>query len=128
MAKKIYYSWDDVERFCRELARRTSGRTFDGVYGPARGGLPIAVMMSHLLHLPLLMSPTNKTLLVDDICDTGDTLYRYRMDATRPDLQRPYIATMAFVKGGPVEPDYHMFEKHEGDWVVFPWELESKNE
>lgn len=43
----------------------------DGIYGIPRGGLPLAVLLSNRLSLPLLMAPTKQCIVVDDIFDTG---------------------------------------------------------
>lgn len=65
----------------RELARkklaffeREYGLGCTGVYGPPRGGLIPAVYLSHQLGLPLLTTPQQDMLWVDDIVDSGDTL------------------------------------------------------
>ena len=112
--KKLKASWDDVERFVDKLADECGDVC--GVFGPARGGLTLAVMLSHRLHVPMLMAPCDGCLIVDDICDSGDTMWHYRKTLECK------IATMYYVRESAVTPDFWMFEKKQGDWVVFPWE------
>lgn len=53
---------------------------FDGIYPIPRGGLIPGVFLSHSLDLPILdiYDVTEKTLIVDDICDTGETLKKFK--------------------------------------------------
>ena len=50
------------------------------VAGVPRGGLILAVLLSHQLGIPLVYveEATPSTLLVDDLADTGETLLEYR--------------------------------------------------
>jgi hypoxanthine phosphoribosyltransferase len=47
-----YLSWAEFDHICRGLARRLEGTSFDLVVGIARGGLPGAVFLTHLLGSP----------------------------------------------------------------------------
>ena len=49
-----------------------------GIYGIPRGGLCLAVALSHKLNIELLKEPRNNILIVDDIYDSGETLHRYK--------------------------------------------------
>ena len=51
MIKKIYYTWDDVNKHVAEIAHQviTSGWRPDYVVGITRGGVTPAVMLSHFL-------------------------------------------------------------------------------
>ena len=112
--KKFKTSWDDVERFVKKVTDECGEAC--GVYGPPRGGLTLAVMLSHRLNVPMLMAPCDGCLIVDDICDSGDTMWHHRKTI---DCK---IATMFYVRESAVTHDFWMFEKKQGDWVVFPWE------
>ena len=97
------------------------------VYGLPRGGLPIAVELSHRLNLPLLMNyydrkvvTDKKELVVDDIADTGHTLKDF-------DNEHNIICTLHYHQQSIVEPDYYVEEK--GDrWIVYPWEEKDSEE
>jgi hypoxanthine phosphoribosyltransferase len=47
-----YLSWPEFDDICRGLARRLEDTTFDLIVGIARGGLPAAVYLAHLLGEP----------------------------------------------------------------------------
>ena len=97
------------------------------VYGLPRGGLPIAVELSHRLNLPLLMNyydrkvvTDKKVLVVDDIADTGHTLKDF-------DNENNVICTLHYHQQSIIEPDYYVEEK--GDrWIVYPWEEKDSEE
>ena len=113
---KIYISWEDTGLMLENLVGQIlqSGKRFDGVYGVPRGGLPIAVYLSHHLNLPMLMHPSRDSLVCDDISDTGKTLQSYRNRT---------IATLYSTKWTKAKPDFFVeLKKRKDDWVVFPWE------
>lgn len=112
---KRYVSWEEVEDFIKNLAIATDNfKQFNGVYGPARGGLVFAVIISERYNLPFLAAPQQGCIIVDDICDTGNTALAWK--------DKGYtIATMFYKKTSKVIPDYWYYLK-EDDWVVFPFE------
>ena len=118
---KHYMSWMGFEFAISEMVRdyRENDRKCVGVYGPPRGGLPIAVTLSHRLGIPLIKDyweteKLDSVLLVDDIADTGKTLESL--------IGPKFITyTIYYHKQSTVKPDYYCFEKKD-DWVVFPWE------
>ena len=116
---KEYVTWDDIEDFIAHLARETDDfKKFNGVYGPARGGIIYAAIISNRYNIPFLGAPQVGCLCIDDICDTGDTALAWRNKGY-------FIATHYFKKGAKVEPDYWFREK-EDKWIVFP--IEQNNE
>ena len=113
---KIYVSWEEFGSMIENLADQIieSKEEFDGVYGVPRGGLPIAVALSHRLNLPVLLYPTKETLVVDDISDTGMTLQRIR---------NKKIACLYTTQFTRTSPNYHVDHKvSPDDWIIFPWE------
>ena len=116
---KHFYTWTDFEKDIKELSlalkNKKSASGWDGIWGPARGGLPIAVCLSHSLNLPFLEKPkSEKTLIVDDIADSGKTL--------EPFFKKGYmIATIFYHRGSRFEPHIWLREKKD-EWIVFPWE------
>jgi hypoxanthine phosphoribosyltransferase len=117
-AQKEYYKWtefaEDVEKIVAELKK--NGRKFDGVFGVPRGGLILAVCLSHRLGIPLLASAASKNaLVVDDIADSGATL--------KPRYGKNFIVTIYYHRQSAVVPDIWLREKTD-KWVVFPWEAE----
>ena len=116
---KEYVTWDDIEDFIAHLAHETDNfKKFNGVYGPARGGIIYAAIISNRYNIPFLGAPQVGCLCIDDICDTGDIALAWRNKGY-------FIATHYFKKGAKVEPDYWFREK-EDKWIVFP--IEQNNE
>jgi len=118
---KTYYSWLDFDADITVLVRKLKRhkKKFTSIWGPARGGLPLAVCLSHALGLPLVARPKNtSTLIVDDIADTGKTLNRF----AKKDF---FIATLFYHTQSLYTPDIWLREK--GDrWIIFPWEYSKK--
>lgn len=131
---RIYYSWHQFDEDAREIAEWAKRYNFKSVFGIPRGGLVVAVKMSHLLKIPLLLSRddiTNDTLVVDDIIDTGKTMHKLLFSL----LGANVMVASLFV--GPefgdeerkVAPDFFLHRKTDKDtWVVFPWEDEDDSE
>ena len=130
MSDKTFISWSQYELYIARIAdwiTMCCEEEVGAIYGLPRGGLPIAVSLSHSLGLPLLMDyydrkiVTNKKILVvDDIADTGHTL---------KDFENPHniIGTFHYHKQSIVEPAYWVESK--GDrWIVYPWEKKSSEE
>lgn len=122
MAEKYYVSWENVEAFVSAVQKKYSETNVDGVYGLPRGGLILAVMISHKLNIPLLQAPTKRSLIVDDICDSGESLLHYfKNSSSEENTDRPVICTMFYKDNDLVIPDLFIYEK-EDKWIVFPWE------
>lgn len=114
--KKIYLSWNQYQICIEDLTEeiKYDKQVYDGVFGIPRGGLPVAVSLSHSLGLPLLKKPTLNTIICDDISDNGDTLFRYKDNP---------IATVYTTPWTKVIPDFFVLNKTIKDsWVIFPWE------
>ena len=116
-----HYTWDEFLRDMYTIvipALQLRAREFDGVWGPPVGGLVPATMLRHELNLPFLISPqSKKTLIIDDIADSGNTLIHYR--------KHP-IVTLFYFRKSIVTPMLWVHEKHhENEWIVFPWEKQN---
>ena len=111
--KKLYISWEQFGMMVEELGNKIKG-TFDGIYGLPRGGLPIAVYMSHKFNIPLLLYPTENSLVVDDISDTGKTLQSHK---------NKKIACLFSTDWTETKPDWFVDKKlNKDEWIVYPWE------
>ena len=96
----------------KQLSLFSFGR-FDGVYGIPAGGLVLAVYLHYRLKLPLLLAPTENTLVVDDIVDTGFTMSHY--------ISKGNFTVALFSKeGGRWKPNIWLREKSD-KWICFPW-------
>ena len=110
--------WKQVDEFIEYTCERIDvlGKSFTGVYGMPRGGLTLAVMVSHALGIPVLMAPCKNCLIIDDIVDSGAALQKKHSEGY-------FIASMFYSEEtASFEPDIWMFQKR-GEWVVFPWEF-----
>lgn len=122
MIKKEYVTWQMVDNFCERVVERYCDLGITGVYGLPRGGLVFAVMLSHRLHVPMLVSPTKGCLIVDDICDTGESLIHYVKNSSGLDKPTYHIVTMYYKQNElGIKPEMYGHDK-EDKWVVFPWE------
>jgi len=109
-------SWGDIDNLCEELCRKIDVTCFDSVYGIPRGGAVIAIILSHKLNLEYVVAPRDvRTLVVDDICETGHTLREYK--------DHYACATLHYVPTADIQPDWWVEEKKE--WILYPWETES---
>lgn len=117
---KYVVTWQEVAEFVSRLEKEVGG--FSGVYGIPRGGMVLAVMISHYYGVPLLAAPCQRCLVVDDICDSGETLLHYANDSSNSGERKYKIATLAYKEGAAVKPDFWMIEKKDL-WIVFPWEM-----
>ena len=126
--KKLYVTWEqieqDVDKIVSDLLKHAD---IDYVVGIPRGGLIIAVMISHRLgvkhmtidHLEKLEEfdldiDKKRILIVDDISDSGQTLKRFRKDYTTAtlDVRNTTIAI----------PQFYVNWLDNADWIVYPWE------
>jgi hypoxanthine phosphoribosyltransferase len=92
-----------------------------GLYGLPRGGLPLAVALSHRTGLPLLAAWAPGCVVVDDIIESGATL--------RPFLYRDcHICVWIDRTSIPLPSNLYAVVSSEHlhfdavSWLVFPWE------
>jgi hypoxanthine phosphoribosyltransferase len=125
---KIKYSWEDFDTDIAKLAKQMKPFLpfMKNIYGIPRGGLVVAVALSHRLGLPIVLEDdvrkiTEKTLVVDDIVDTGETM-------------NDFIARHSFYKtavlvwnGNGIEPSFWGRKNTAKDWVIFPYETRSSS-
>jgi len=109
-----HLTWADFNEAVRKIAADQQGRGHTGVYGFPRGGLCLAVALSHQLRLPLLIEPQDGCLVVDDICETGHTLKQV-------EHLRDYEVVVWISKQHPTW--FRAVEVIDSpEWIVFPWE------
>jgi len=114
---KIYLSWDDVDDLVNKLCLQIqdSKLLINSVMGIKRGGLIPAVMVSHRLNVPYVESLNANTLVIDDICDTGETL--------RGIITGVPTAVLHYKAHTSTFTPSIFAEEHKGDeWVIYPWE------
>ena len=115
-------TWIQFDWAVETITARYTVHSFSGVYGVPRGGVCLAVALSHSLALPWLPEPKEGCLVVDDVYETGITLNNFK------DIEGANF----FVLFSKMSPTWwntvHLSEKSE--WIVFPWEdnLNSQND
>jgi len=117
--EKIYLDWQYIDDAITNLAHqiKSSELNIEYILGIPRGGLILAVMLSHKLNIPLFrpgMVLNNKVLIVDDICDSGLTLQKYNVITT---------AVIHYKQSAKIEPNFYYSLTPEDKWIVYPWEL-----
>ncbi len=147
--RKEYYSFHqfakDVPRLVQviQAAEKKRGKKFLNIYAPPRGGLALAVCLSHQLDIPLMtVSPFDAfpyhlydggplldlteqrirdfstyakgILIVDDIADSGKTLTPFKEAEF-------FIATLYKHPKSAIEPDIWFHAKQDA-WIEFWWE------
>ena len=120
---KEFVSWSLIDE---AFNIKNTNKDFKGVYGIPRGGVILAVMLSHKLNLPYVENPFDcefdDFVVIDDIADTGETLKFYEET-----FKKSYIVTVHEHEQSIVKPDYSVIDK--GDkWIVYPWETEDSEE
>jgi hypoxanthine phosphoribosyltransferase len=107
-------SWHDFDQAVERIAKRYGERRFSGIHGIPRGGLVLAVALSHRLVLPLLPEPQPRCLVVDDVFETGRSLEPHRQLAGAEML----------VWISKAEPEWWRAVEvtSSAEWIVFPWE------
>ncbi len=118
----INFTWSEFDNAVEDIASKCMFLEFSGIYGVPRGGLCLAVALSHKLKINLISEPKKNSLIVDDVYETGLTLKTFK------DIE----GAMFFVLFSKCKPKWwnSVFIAEKSEWIVFPWEntLDSKND
>ena len=109
-----YFTWSEFDKSVEHISNECKFLNFSGVYGVPRGGLCLAVALSHKLKINLISEPKKNSLIVDDIYETGNTLKKLR------DIE----GAMFFVLFSKSKPTWWntVTTSEKSEWIVFPWE------
>ena len=109
-----YFTWDEFDKSVDYIANKCKFWKLSGIYGVPRGGLCLAVALSHKLNIQLYEKPLKNSLIVDDVFETGLTLNNFKdIDGAR--------FFVLFSKNEPLWWNtVNLSQKN--DWIVFPWE------
>jgi len=73
-----YFTWSEFDRSVEQITNKCKFKEFSGIYGVPRGGLCLAVALSHKLKINLISKPKKNSLIVDDVYETGITLKTFK--------------------------------------------------
>ena len=109
-----YFTWGEFDKSVEQIANKCRFKDFSGIYGVPRGGLCLAVALSHKLNIELISEPQKNSLIVDDVYETGLTLTTFK------DIE----GAMFFVLFSKVKPTWWstVFISKKKQWIIFPWE------
>ena len=111
-----FISWEEFDIALNQMPKPIC----DSFYPIPRGGLVLAVALSHKWGKPIVSRPTKLSIIVDDIADSGKTLTQVR-------LRYPYPAYVLVKRDtcnlGAITSAITMKDE---DWIVFPWENKEK--
>ena len=73
-----YFTWGEFDKSVDYIANQCKKLKLSGIYGVPRGGLCLAVALSHKLNVQLIEKPLKSSLIVDDVYETGMTLSNFK--------------------------------------------------
>ena len=114
-----YFTWTEFDKSVDHIADECEYLNLSGIYGVPRGGLCLAVALSHKLDIQLIDKPSKNSLIVDDIFETGFTLSKFKH----------IEGVNFFVLVSKKKPIWWnaVNLSYKKEWIVFPWE-NKKNE
>ena len=62
-----YFTWSEFDKSVEQIVNECRFKEFSGIYGVPRGGLCLAVALSHKLKIELISEPIKNSLIVDDV-------------------------------------------------------------
>ena len=114
-----YFTWSEFDKSVDYIADECKFWNLSGIYGVPRGGLCLAVALSHKLDIKLVDKPFKNSLIVDDVFETGITLSNYKH------IEGAYFFVLVSKKT-PIWWNTVNLSLNK-EWIVFPWE-NKKNE
>jgi len=109
-----YFTWLEFDNSVDFIANKCKKLKLSGIYGVPRGGLCLAVALSHKLNIKLIEKPLKSCLIVDDVYETGVTLSNFKN----------IEGVNFFVLVSKKKPIWWnaVNLSLNGEWIVFPWE------
>ena len=132
---KLYITQKDIASMLDTIVSKMKLDNYvpDNIVGVSRGGLQIAVMLSHYFDVPCIpiasssvdISNSGKYLVIDDICDEGWTLAGLKGDYDAEENIDVKYAVLHHNIPASFQPDYWAEEIDKSTnpcWIVYPWE------
>lgn len=126
--KKEFVDWEAFENATNNIKDYIIYENIrvDYVYGLPRGGLCLAVKLSHLLGKPFIIELNDSyknVLILDDITDSGETIKPFFERKEKLQSNDTVITWHLNTNNYRIEPDYYVQKTNK--WVVYPWESEN---
>ena len=144
MIQKIYISWEDFHRHTKELCQKLKSQgQYNKIIAVSRGGLIPAGIIAYELDIrnneainfssydneeqrktediefeANVGSVDKKTLIVDDLADSGRTI-----EVLRKYYPQATFVTIYAKKQGASQVDIYAQDMPD-EWIVFPWDIE----
>jgi len=112
------FTWSEFDKSVEYIALKCKSLQLSGIYGVPRGGLCLAVALSHKLNVQLIEKPLQNSLIVDDVLETGITLNNFKNI-------KGAIFFVLVSKKKPIWWNAVNFTTKK-EWIVFPWENKQK--
>lgn len=149
---KDFISYEQVVSLVDSVIGRVKAENiqYDYVVGFGRGGLIPATLFAYKLDIPVLcfavasytgnqqgefrvhqeinfdsLAPGTKILVIDDICDTGDT-FRFFKSMNKPNVGTIKYAALFAKQSSESIIDYYGMLADANTWLVFPWEVDNE--
>lgn len=136
-----YKMWGDIMNGLvsqlKRLKKMSGIYDFTHVYAPPRGGLPIAVHLSHHLNIDMIefidlnyppdyFEATDNLLVIDDVVDTGKTFKDIKgmlddIIEETPTFQYK-LASIHYKPRAIIKPEIYLQEVPNDTWIVYPFE------
>lgn len=118
-------TWAEVDGLASLISRQIaeSERNYSGLLGISGGGLILSVLLSKKLDIPLLNTPQNRCIIVDEVADTGKRLKKlFDNHVSTIHGGTIYTATFFERQKSTFSPDFVGRTARYEDWIVFPWD------
>ena len=109
-----FFTWAEFDNSVDYISKRCNISELSGIYGVPRGGLCLAVALSHKLNVQIIETPKKDSLIVDDVFETGLTLNKYKS------VEGAKFFVL-FSKKDPIWWEAVNLSPQK-EWIVFPWE------
>ena len=109
-----YFTWSEFDKSIDYISNKCKFWKISGIYGIPRGGLCLAVALSHKLNIKLIEKPLKNSLIVDDVFETGVTLSNFK------NIEGANFFVLVSKKKPIWWNSVNLTDKKE--WIIFPWE------
>ena len=130
---KLYITQKDISSMLDTIVSKMKLDKYepDAIVGVNRGGLQIAVMLSHYFDVPCIpiasssvdISNSGKYLVIDDDCGEGYTLAGIKSTFDIEENIDVKYAVLYYNTRANFQPDYWAEEGGIDPYVVYPWEI-----